>query len=136
MSIIVGTDVAARGLDVPNVTNVINFDLPDQIDDYVHRIGRTGRIGNTGKATSFYDATRDGPLATKLVKVLSDAQQEVPEWLQNEAMKYAAIGPRFGVGGPRNVDEKFSSRDIRNQGKEKKGSAFQKEVFEDDECWD
>lgn len=42
--------------DIPDVRHVINFDLPKGIDDYVHRIGRTGRVGNQGKATSFYDA--------------------------------------------------------------------------------
>ncbi|CAM9248904.1 unnamed protein product, partial [Choristocarpus tenellus] len=51
--ILVATDVAARGLDINNVTQVINFDLPTNIDDYVHRIGRTGRVGNIGNALSF-----------------------------------------------------------------------------------
>lgn len=55
MSILVATAVAARGLDIPNVNHVINYDLPNTVEEYVHRIGRTGRVGNAGKATSFYD---------------------------------------------------------------------------------
>jgi superfamily II DNA/RNA helicase len=51
--VMVATDVAARGLDVPGITHVINFDLPKQAEDYVHRIGRTGRAGRTGIAISF-----------------------------------------------------------------------------------
>ena len=47
--ILVATAVAARGLDISNVKHVINFDLPSDFDEYVHRIGRTGRVGNTGK---------------------------------------------------------------------------------------
>ena len=46
--ILVATAVAARGLDIPNVKHVINYDLPSDIDEYVHRIGRTGRVGNVG----------------------------------------------------------------------------------------
>lgn len=52
-SMLVATDVAARGIDVNNLTHVINFDLPDNPEVYVHRIGRTGRAGNQGKAISF-----------------------------------------------------------------------------------
>ncbi|OYW85186.1 hypothetical protein B7Z17_02765 [Candidatus Saccharibacteria bacterium 32-49-10] len=51
--VMVATDVAARGLDIPNVTHVINFDQPMTYEDYVHRIGRTGRAGATGKALTF-----------------------------------------------------------------------------------
>ena len=53
VKILVATDVAARGLDVPNVSHVINFDAPKQYDDYVHRIGRTGRAGQSGNALTF-----------------------------------------------------------------------------------
>eukprot|EP00452_MALV-II_sp_L67-6_P000264 gene264-89_t len=52
--VMVATEVAARGLDIPKVAKVINFDMPTAIDDYVHRIGRTGRVGNRGVAVSFF----------------------------------------------------------------------------------
>ncbi|KAK4516307.1 uncharacterized protein ATC70_011277 [Mucor velutinosus] len=78
--IMVATAVAARGLDIPNVTHVISFDLPSDIDDYVHRIGRTGRAGNTGIATAFF--TNGNRFMSKpMVKLLQDAKQEVPGWL-------------------------------------------------------
>ncbi|MFH0936926.1 MAG: DEAD/DEAH box helicase [Candidatus Daviesbacteria bacterium] len=53
IQILLATDVASRGLDIPNVTHVINYDLPETYDDYVHRIGRTGRAGKTGIALTF-----------------------------------------------------------------------------------
>ena len=53
--VLVATDVAARGLDIPNVSHVINYDLPGSYEDYIHRIGRTGRAGKTGKALTFID---------------------------------------------------------------------------------
>ena len=50
----VATDVAARGLDVNNVVAVINYDFPNGVEDYVHRIGRTGRAGATGESYTFF----------------------------------------------------------------------------------
>ncbi|NXM96981.1 DDX4 helicase, partial [Sylvia borin] len=85
--VLVATSVAARGLDIESVQHVINFDLPSAIEEYVHRIGRTGRCGNTGKAVSFFDNSSDAHLAQPLIKVLSDAQQEVPVWLTEVAFE-------------------------------------------------
>lgn len=98
MKILVATAVAARGLglyillllfisseifvkgeiliyifwfsDIKGVHCVINFDMPSSIDEYVHRIGRTGRLGNAGKAVSFYDSSTDSGLASDLVRIL------------------------------------------------------------------
>ncbi|CEP14995.1 hypothetical protein [Parasitella parasitica] len=78
--IMVATAVAARGLDIPNVTHVISFDLPSDVDDYVHRIGRTGRAGNTGIATAFFNSGNRF-LSKPLVERLQEANQQVPEWL-------------------------------------------------------
>jgi len=79
--ILVATAVAARGLDIPNVAHVINYDMPDDVDEYVHRIGRTGRVGNLGKATSFVDTEGDGDVMPKLVDMLTKVGVEVPEFL-------------------------------------------------------
>lgn len=65
--ILVATDVAARGIDVPTISHVINFDLPMSAEDYVHRIGRTGRAGATGIALSFA-AHRDNRLVQEIEK--------------------------------------------------------------------
>ena len=50
--ILVATAVAARGLDIKDVKHVVNYDMPTEVEEYVHRIGRTGRVGNQGRATS------------------------------------------------------------------------------------
>jgi len=78
LNLLVATDVAARGLDIPDVEFVINYSFPLTIEDYVHRIGRTGRAGKDGLAHSFFHRG-DYKLAGCLVKVLKDAEQEVPQ---------------------------------------------------------
>ena len=79
--ILVTTDVATLGLDdVPHVSHVINFDLPSNIDGYVHRIGLTARAGNKGLATAFF-TDKDAGLARPLRRILSEEVQEVPDFL-------------------------------------------------------
>ncbi|XP_073043074.1 DEAD-box ATP-dependent RNA helicase 11-like [Primulina eburnea] len=104
--ILVATDVAARGLDIPHVAHVINFDLPNDIDDYVHRIGRTGRAGKTGLATAFFNENNTS-LAKSLADLMQEANQEVPEWLTRFASR-APYGGKSRRGGGR-----FGSRDFR-----------------------
>lgn len=80
MTILVATDVASRGLDIPNVAAVVNYDTPKDIDAYVHRIGRTGRIGKSGKSISIISQS-NSPILPALRDLLVETQQEIPAWL-------------------------------------------------------
>ncbi|KOO35431.1 ATP-dependent RNA, partial [Chrysochromulina tobinii] len=80
IEVIIGTDVLGRGIDVPEVTHVINYDAPDEIEDYTHRIGRTGRAGHLGIATTMITGANRN-LARELTQMLAASKQEVPEWL-------------------------------------------------------
>lgn len=80
---LVASPVGERGLDLPKVSMVINYDMPNGLDEYIHRIGRTGRIGNTGRAISFFDPERDTGLINDLTRALKQAQQEVPDFFAN-----------------------------------------------------
>ncbi|NP_001311124.1 ATP-dependent RNA helicase DDX3Y isoform 3 [Homo sapiens] len=87
--ILVATAVAARGLDISNVRHVINFDLPSDIEEYVHRIGRTGRVGNL------------------------EAKQEVPSWLENMAYEHHYKGGSRGRSKSNRFSGGFGARDYR-----------------------
>ena len=124
--IMVSTNVLARGIDIEGVTHVINFDLPqdlrnlpkfrehddqisrskkperNQFEEYIHRIGRTGRAGNTGESITFFEQENDKNLAIPLVRMLGEAHQEVPEWLEDIARKQSGF----------DSDEKFESGTI------------------------
>lgn len=115
-NLLVATAVAARGLDIPNVTHVINYDLPNDIDDYVHRIGRTGRAGNTGVATAFFNRGNKN-VVKDLVNLLSEANQDVPSFLttiMREVSGGSARGGRGGRGGSYNRSN--NTRDFRRAG--------------------
>jgi ATP-dependent RNA helicase DDX3X len=114
--ILVATAVAARGLDIPNVTHVVNYDLPTDIDDYVHRIGRTGRAGNTGIATAFFNRGNRG-VVRDLIDLLKEAHQEVPSFLENIAREGGTFGGRGGGGrGGGRGRGATATRDMRRTG--------------------
>lgn len=114
--ILVATAVAARGLDISNVRHVINFDLPSEVDEYVHRIGRTGRAGNTGWATSFFNES-NMKIAPDLVNLLSEAKQDVPDKLKQIARAYHDNGGRRVPKESRGSANGFASQDIRQRDK-------------------
>ena len=109
--ILVATAVAARGLDIPNVTHVVNYDLPTDIDDYVHRIGRTGRAGNTGLSTAFFNRGNRG-VVRDLIELLKEANQEVPSFLEAIARESSFGGGGRGRSGGRGRGA-GATRDVR-----------------------
>ncbi|XP_051753234.1 DEAD-box helicase 3 X-linked b isoform X6 [Ctenopharyngodon idella] len=108
--ILVATAVAARGLDISNVKHVINFDLPSDIEEYVHRIGRTGRVGNLGLATSFFN-DKNGNITKDLLDILVEAKQEVPSWL--ESLAYEHQHKSSTRGRSKRFSGGFGARDYR-----------------------
>ena len=131
--ILVATDVAARGIDVPTITHVINYDLPKQAEDYVHRIGRTGRAGRTGIAITFAEVNE----YVKVHKIEKYIGRKLPE-LTVEGMeptrkRKSAGGKPKGKGG---WGERKSGgwRGDKKPGKEgfsgkSRGEGFKKEGF-------
>ena len=114
--VLVGTDVAARGLDIANVGHVIQFDLPftsDEFDAYIHRMGRTGRAGHSGLATSLFvpgtaNGEGNGRVAPLIMQLLEENNQEIPDWFKEVHDTQLVAGKRGKKGG-----NKFSSRDVR-----------------------
>jgi len=116
--VLCATDVAARGLDFPEIELVINFDMPQNLEVYTHRIGRTGRIGTAGTALSYFGPTNQN-LSSQLADYLRDSKQEVPTWLQNMA---SARGPRRSWNSTRQSNRSSWPRG-RQGGRSNQGSA-------------
>ncbi|RNA21888.1 ATP-dependent RNA helicase DDX3X [Brachionus plicatilis] len=115
--ILVATAVAARGLDISNVKFVVNFDLPTDIDEYVHRIGRTGRAGNAGEAISFFNE-KNKNIAKDLHDILKETQQDMPEFLTKmiDDIRQASSKNKYGKSGQSmGRFNQFASRDYRQK---------------------
>lgn len=89
VNILIATDVASRGLDIDDITHILNYDFPRNVEEYVHRIGRTGRAGRHGESISLF-CREDWKHAGELIKILKEANQDVPDELQRMADRYAA----------------------------------------------
>ncbi|CAE5958991.1 unnamed protein product [Arabidopsis arenosa] len=116
--LLVATDVAARGLDIPDVEVVINYSFPLTTEDYVHRIGRTGRAGKKGVAHTFFTQLNKG-LAGELVNVLREAGQVVPDDLlkfgthvkKKESKLYGAHFKEIAADAPKATKITFDNSD-------------------------
>jgi len=119
--VLVATDIAARGIDVKEITLVINFDLPDNSEDYVHRIGRTGRAGHSGKAISFAapDQGFDVKAIEKLIRKtlpLTELSGAKLEFVRKAKSYGGRSGGRGGRGGGGRKFSRSSSRGPRYGG--------------------
>ncbi|TKY60303.1 DEAD-box ATP-dependent RNA helicase 5 [Spatholobus suberectus] len=118
----IATDVATRGLDIPDVEVVTNYSFPLTTEDYVHRIGRTGRAGKKGVAYTFFTQQNKG-LAGELVNVLREAGQIVPDALlkffstsdyapiQIESKLYGAHFKEIPIDAPKSHKKTFDYSD-------------------------
>lgn len=87
VSILIATDVASRGIDIHDISLVINYDFPLDIEEYIHRVGRTGRAGKTGSAITLF-STRDIAHASALIDILKKSNQPVPKDLIKMTIKH------------------------------------------------
>jgi superfamily II DNA/RNA helicase len=105
VTLLVASDVAARGLDIPDVSHVYNFDVPMHPDDYVHRIGRTGRAGRTGTAITIVAGTNDAKAVAAIEKLIGSSiavmQHAAPPGPAADTPEPAAVTPRQGTPKPR-----------------------------------
>merc|ERR1712038_2198322 len=90
--VLVATDVASKGLDFPKIEHVINYDMPDDIENYVHRIGRTGRGSATGTATTMINNKVEENVLADLKHLLLEAKQKIPPFLASIVTEAEVLG--------------------------------------------
>jgi len=135
IDVMIATDVAARGLDIESVVLVINYDMPQDIDSYIHRIGRTGRIGNQGTAVTFISCDENSgsclenaETLKKLSGVMHSSKASIPEWLDGTIELAAAASSaskawRWGGHDMRPDQETFSGNGAGGEWSKWKGGA-------------
>ncbi|KAL0276939.1 UNVERIFIED_CONTAM: hypothetical protein PYX00_004397 [Menopon gallinae] len=111
VKILIATDVASRGIDITDITKVVNYDFPKNIEEYVHRVGRTGRAGRKGEAVTFF-TKHDSAYAKELISILEEAEQEIPDELYKmrdsfEAAKSHKNDRQYDRGGRKYRQPKF-----------------------------
>ncbi|KAI5166220.1 ATP-dependent RNA helicase DDX3X [Nematocida sp. ERTm5] len=109
--ILIATSIAARGLDVPGIALVLNYMMPNDVKEYIHRIGRTGRAGKTGRSITFF-ARDDHAQAAPLIEILKKAKQEVPEFLHEIAQMKS---PKSHRGNSSRQSPSFKKREEGGQ---------------------
>ncbi len=94
INFLVATDVVGRGIDVSNISHIINFDVPEASDDYVHRVGRTGRAGRSGVAFSFFEPVQSSDLAN-IEKLINSTLENDPlqTWIDELTEQELGIAP-------------------------------------------
>ncbi|MDO5738490.1 MAG: DEAD/DEAH box helicase [Eubacteriales bacterium] len=117
LKFLVATDVAARGLDIEDIPLVVNYDLPQENENYIHRIGRTGRAGSTGFALSFYTIAseprfRELLRRTKSHSELWDWSAKKPQlnWLEDSEIDEAALAKKFNARNAKRQDARSDNK--------------------------
>jgi superfamily II DNA/RNA helicase len=112
VTLLVASDVAARGLDIPEVSHIYNFDVPVHPDDYVHRIGRTGRAGRTGTAITLVAGSNDAKAVAAIEKLIG---QPIP-WMDVPGAPAAAV--RHAASAPRQETRRETRQENRQENRQ------------------
>lgn len=112
LPLMVATDIAARGIDVPEIAVVINYDFPNTMEDYVHRVGRTGRAGRRGLAVTLF-TPRDSGKSSSLMEVLKETNQKIPPALESGMFPNSVGSGGFSGGGGSGICRDFQAGNCR-----------------------
>lgn len=115
IKVLIATNVVARGIDITDINVVLNYDFPSNIEDYVHRIGRTARGNDTGLSLSYLNNDNINQLGSDLQKLLMKSNQKIPSFLEN-------LQPSFS--SPNNRNRPRNSSGYQNDRRERRHCDF------------